>query len=65
MPNGLKADPAGRHDIMKDLSLSLLSRGCGRFVSSSGNVGRNDGRLDVCFTPQVLSKAVVSLFLML
>ncbi|XP_029701415.1 uncharacterized protein KIAA2012 homolog isoform X2 [Takifugu rubripes] len=37
---------------MKDLSLSVLSRGCGRFVSSSQNVGRHDGRLDVCFTPQ-------------
>ncbi|KAK5890073.1 hypothetical protein CesoFtcFv8_013640 [Champsocephalus esox] len=37
---------------MKDLSLSLLSRGCGRLVSSNGNTGRHDGRLDVCFTPQ-------------
>ncbi|TNN04449.1 hypothetical protein fugu_001478 [Takifugu bimaculatus] len=37
---------------MKDLSLSVLSRGCGRFVSSSQNAGRHDGRLDVCFTPQ-------------
>ncbi|XP_030283268.1 uncharacterized protein KIAA2012 homolog isoform X3 [Sparus aurata] len=33
---------------MKDLSLSLLSRGCGRFVST----GRYDGRLDVFLTPQ-------------
>ncbi|KAI3355661.1 hypothetical protein L3Q82_004256 [Scortum barcoo] len=45
---------AGRNDMMKDFSLSLLSRGCGRFVSSSGNSGRHDGRLDVCFTPQDL-----------
>ncbi|XP_059198353.1 uncharacterized protein KIAA2012 [Centropristis striata] len=37
---------------MKDLSLSLLSRGCGRFVSYNKNTGRHDGRLDVCFTPQ-------------
>ncbi|XP_042349976.1 uncharacterized protein LOC121948641 [Plectropomus leopardus] len=37
---------------MKDLSLSVLSRGCGRFVSSNRNTGRHDGRLDVCFTPQ-------------
>ncbi|XP_033984831.1 uncharacterized protein KIAA2012 [Trematomus bernacchii] len=37
---------------MKDFSLSLLSRGCGRLVSSNGNTGRHDGRLDVCFTPQ-------------
>ncbi|XP_045910523.1 uncharacterized protein KIAA2012 homolog [Micropterus dolomieu] len=37
---------------MKDLSLSLLSRGCGRFVSSNGNTGGHDGRLDVCFTPE-------------
>ncbi|XP_056244505.1 uncharacterized protein KIAA2012 isoform X2 [Seriola aureovittata] len=37
---------------MKDLSLSLLSRGCGRFVSSNRNTGRHDGRLDVCLTPQ-------------
>ncbi|XP_027145430.1 uncharacterized protein KIAA2012 homolog isoform X3 [Larimichthys crocea] len=37
---------------MKDLSLSLLSRGCGRFVSSNRKTGRYDGRLDVCFTPQ-------------
>ncbi|XP_031729885.1 uncharacterized protein KIAA2012 homolog isoform X2 [Anarrhichthys ocellatus] len=37
---------------MKDLPLSLLSRGCGRFVSHKGNTGRHDGRLDVCFTPQ-------------
>ncbi|XP_034417627.1 uncharacterized protein KIAA2012 homolog [Cyclopterus lumpus] len=37
---------------MKDLPLSLLSRGCGRFVSSKGNTGGHDGRLDVCFTPQ-------------
>ncbi|XP_049904890.1 uncharacterized protein LOC126393077 [Epinephelus moara] len=37
---------------MKDLSLSLLSRGCGRFISSNRNTGRQDGRLDVCFTPQ-------------
>ncbi|XP_044073655.1 uncharacterized protein KIAA2012-like isoform X2 [Siniperca chuatsi] len=37
---------------MKDLSLSLLSQGCGRFVSSNRNTGRHDGRLDVCFTPQ-------------
>ncbi|XP_070693664.1 uncharacterized protein KIAA2012 homolog [Pempheris klunzingeri] len=37
---------------MQDLSLSLLSRGCGRFISSNGNTGRHDGRLDVCFTPQ-------------
>ncbi|XP_076603538.1 uncharacterized protein KIAA2012 homolog [Chaetodon auriga] len=36
---------------MKDLSLSLLSRGCGRF-SSNKNTGRHSGRLDVCFTPQ-------------
>ncbi|TKS67796.1 hypothetical protein D9C73_000880 [Collichthys lucidus] len=35
---------------MKDLS--LLSRGCGRFVSSNRKTGRYDGRLDVCFTPQ-------------
>lgn len=41
-------------DIMKDLSLSVLSRGCGRFVSSQ-NAGKHDGRLDVCFTPQVLT----------
>ncbi|KAI4805265.1 hypothetical protein KUCAC02_009890 [Chaenocephalus aceratus] len=38
--------------MMKDLSLSLLSRGCGRLVSSNGNTGRHNGRLDVCFTPQ-------------
>ncbi|KAG7240425.1 hypothetical protein INR49_026996 [Caranx melampygus] len=37
---------------MKDLSLSRLSRGCGRLVSSNRNTGRHDGRLDVCFTPQ-------------
>nr|XP_046260648.1 uncharacterized protein KIAA2012 [Scatophagus argus] len=37
---------------MKDLSLSLLSRGCGRFISSSTNTGRHNERLDVCFTPQ-------------
>ncbi|TDH06539.1 hypothetical protein EPR50_G00114490 [Perca flavescens] len=37
---------------MKDLSLSLLSRGCARFVSTNRNTGRHDGRLDVCFTPQ-------------
>ncbi|GAA6219138.1 uncharacterized protein LOC108872809 [Lates japonicus] len=37
---------------MKDLSLSLLSRGCGRLVSSNKNNGRHNGRLDVCFTPQ-------------
>ncbi|XP_071338645.1 uncharacterized protein KIAA2012 homolog isoform X3 [Trachinotus anak] len=37
---------------MKDLSLSLLSRGCGRFVSSNKNTWRHDGRLEVCFTPQ-------------
>ncbi|XP_074513640.1 uncharacterized protein KIAA2012 homolog isoform X1 [Sebastes fasciatus] len=37
---------------MKDLPLSLLSRGCGRFVSSNRNTGREDGRLDVCFTPE-------------
>ncbi|XP_069388589.1 uncharacterized protein KIAA2012 homolog isoform X2 [Paralichthys olivaceus] len=37
---------------MKELSLSLLSRGCGRFISSKRNPGRHDGRLDVCFTPQ-------------
>ncbi|XP_056284716.1 LOW QUALITY PROTEIN: uncharacterized protein KIAA2012 homolog [Pseudoliparis swirei] len=37
---------------MKDLALSLLSRGCGRFVSSNGNTGGHGGRLDVCFTPQ-------------
>lgn len=46
---------SGRRDNMKDLSLSVLSRGCGRFVSSSQNPGRHDGRLDVCFTPQVLT----------
>ncbi|XP_026150741.1 uncharacterized protein LOC113123131 [Mastacembelus armatus] len=37
---------------MKDLSLSLLSRGCGRLVSSNKSTGRQDGRVDVCFTPQ-------------
>ncbi|XP_032371282.1 uncharacterized protein KIAA2012 homolog [Etheostoma spectabile] len=37
---------------MKDLSLSLLSRGCARFVSTNRNTGTHDGRLDVCFTPQ-------------
>ncbi|XP_035459670.2 uncharacterized protein LOC118282571 isoform X2 [Scophthalmus maximus] len=37
---------------MKELSLSLLSRGCGRLISSKGTTGRQDGRLDVCFTPQ-------------
>ncbi|XP_034742133.1 uncharacterized protein KIAA2012 [Etheostoma cragini] len=39
-------------DIMKDLSLSLLSRGCAQFVSTNRNTGTHDGRLDVCFTPQ-------------
>ncbi|KAG7501606.1 hypothetical protein JOB18_003471 [Solea senegalensis] len=38
--------------IMKELTLSLLSRGCGQFVSSEGNTGGHVGRLDVCFTPQ-------------
>ncbi|XP_034430569.1 uncharacterized protein KIAA2012 homolog [Hippoglossus hippoglossus] len=37
---------------MKEFSLSLLSRGCGRLISSKRNPGRHDGRLDVCFTPQ-------------
>ncbi|XP_060910623.1 uncharacterized protein KIAA2012 homolog [Labrus mixtus] len=37
---------------MKDLSLSLLSRGYSRFVSSNTNAGRHDGRLEVCFTPE-------------
>ncbi|XP_069009709.1 uncharacterized protein KIAA2012 homolog [Embiotoca jacksoni] len=37
---------------MKDMSLSLLSRGWGRLVSSGRDTGRRDGRLDVCFTPQ-------------
>ncbi|XP_041662297.1 uncharacterized protein KIAA2012 [Cheilinus undulatus] len=37
---------------MNDLPLSLLSRGCGRFVASNTNTGRNHGRLEVCFTPQ-------------
>ncbi|XP_067373479.1 uncharacterized protein KIAA2012 homolog [Channa argus] len=38
---------------MKDLSLSLLSRGWGRSISSSNrNTGRHDGRLDVCYTPR-------------
>ncbi|XP_070832566.1 uncharacterized protein KIAA2012 [Chaetodon trifascialis] len=36
---------------MKDVSLSLLSRGCGRF-SSNKITGRHSGRLDVCLTPQ-------------
>lgn len=53
--NPIKSCSPGRNDIMKDLSLSLLSRGCGRFVSSNRNTGRHDGRLDVCFTPQVLT----------
>lgn len=35
---------------MKDLPLSLLSRGCGQFIPSDGN---KNGRLDVCFTPEV------------
>lgn len=39
--------------IMKDLSLSVLSRGCGRFISSHRTAGHHDERLDVCFTPQV------------
>lgn len=51
--------------VMKDLSLSFLSRGCGRFVSSSKNSGGRDGRLDVCFTPQVLSAAALALHLAL
>ncbi|XP_062258842.1 uncharacterized protein LOC133967432 [Platichthys flesus] len=37
---------------MKELSLSLLSRGCGQLISSKRNPGGHDGRLDVCFTPQ-------------
>ncbi|KAM6978389.1 uncharacterized protein KIAA2012 homolog [Tautogolabrus adspersus] len=37
---------------MKDLSLSLLSRGCCRVISSNTNAGRHDGRLEVCFTPE-------------
>ncbi|XP_062420861.1 uncharacterized protein KIAA2012 homolog [Pungitius pungitius] len=37
---------------MKDLHLSRLSRGCGRFVASKGSEGRRGGRVDVCFTPQ-------------
>lgn len=47
--------------VMKDLSLSFLSRGCGRFVSSNKNAGGRDGRLDVCFTPQVLSAVALAL----
>ncbi|CAB1422545.1 unnamed protein product [Pleuronectes platessa] len=35
-----------------EFSLSLLSRGCGRLISSKRNPGRHDGRLDGCFTPQ-------------
>lgn len=50
---------------MKDLSLSFLSRGCGRFVSSNKNAGGRDGRLDVCFTPQVLTAAALELHLVL
>ncbi|XP_061547949.1 uncharacterized protein KIAA2012 homolog [Phycodurus eques] len=34
---------------MKDLSLSPLSRGCGRVIAASAG---DHGRLDVCFTPQ-------------
>ncbi|XP_077393734.1 uncharacterized protein LOC144030943 [Festucalex cinctus] len=34
---------------MKDLSLSPLSRGCGRVITESAG---DHGRLDVCFTPQ-------------
>ncbi|XP_074551470.1 uncharacterized protein KIAA2012 homolog isoform X2 [Halichoeres trimaculatus] len=37
---------------MADPSLSPLSRGCGRFVSSSRDSYSFDGRLEVCFTPQ-------------
>ncbi|KAK2840242.1 hypothetical protein Q5P01_013982 [Channa striata] len=45
--------PSSAVVIMKDLSLSLLSRGCGRSVSSSNrSTGRREGRLDVCFTPE-------------
>lgn len=43
--------------MKQDLSLSLLSRGCGQFVSSDRHEGGEDGRLDVCFTPQVLTTA--------
>ncbi|XP_031158629.2 uncharacterized protein KIAA2012 homolog [Sander lucioperca] len=49
---GDSSHPPRIQDIMKDLSLSLLSRGCARFVSTNRNTGRHDGRLDVCFTPQ-------------
>lgn len=43
--------------MKQDLSLSLLSRGCGQFVSSDRHEGGEDGRLDVCFTPQVWTTA--------
>lgn len=50
--------PSQRRRTMKqDLSLSLLSRGCGQFVSSDRHEGGEDGRLDVCFTPQVSTTA--------
>lgn len=47
---------------MTDPALSLLSRGCGRFVSSNRDSYGLDGRLEVCFTPQVEthSEAVMS-----
>lgn len=54
----LRRSSTRRRTMKQDLSLSLLSRGRGRFVSSTGHEGRQDGRLDVCFTPQVSTKAV-------
>ena len=36
---------------MKDIALSLLSRGCGHVVQS--HLGSQDGRLEVYFEPKV------------
>ena len=38
---------------MKELPLSLLSRGCGQLVPLTE--GGHDGRLEVCFEPEVFA----------
>lgn len=58
LPSSLRRSSTRRRTMKQDLPLSLLSRGRGQFVSSNGHEGRRDGRLDVCFTPQVSTKAV-------
>ncbi|KAJ4921165.1 hypothetical protein JOQ06_022273 [Pogonophryne albipinna] len=55
-PHDSRLDDSAPHDspslIPEEHDRQTCLRGCGRLVSSNGNTGRHDGRLDVCFTPQ-------------